>query len=39
MPDSPRRHRTAAIFFILALLIIIASVPWPGGAQGRPLLR
>jgi hypothetical protein len=39
MPESPRRHRTAAIFFTLALLIIIASVPWPGGAQGRPLLR
>lgn len=38
-PDGPRRHRTAAIFFLLALVIIIASVPWPGGVQPRPLFR
>ena len=33
------KHRTAAIFFGLALLIILASIPWPGTPTGRPLLR
>ncbi len=33
------RHRTAAIFFGLALLVIAVSVPWPGSSHGRPLLR
>jgi len=37
--DSLRRHRVAAIFFGLALLAIIGSIPWPGSADGRPLLR
>ncbi len=34
-----RRHTIAAIFFGLALLAILASVPWPGMAYGRPLVR
>jgi hypothetical protein len=37
--DSLRRHRTAAIFFGLALLAILASIPWPFTPTGRPLLR
>jgi hypothetical protein len=37
--DSLRRHRTAAIFFGLALLVMLASIPWPGTPTGRPLLR
>jgi hypothetical protein len=37
--DSLRRHRVAAIFFGLALLVIFASIPWPGSPQGRPLLH
>jgi hypothetical protein len=37
--DSLRRHRVAAIFFGLALVAILASVPWPGTPNGRPLLR
>jgi hypothetical protein len=37
--DSLRRHRVAAIFFGLALLVILVSIPWPGSAHGRPLLR
>lgn len=37
--DSLRRHRVAAIFFGLALLAILASIPWPGPLYGRPLLR
>jgi hypothetical protein len=35
--DDARRHRTLMIFFGLALLIIIASIPWPGLPYGRPL--
>ena len=34
-----RRHKIAAIFFGLALLAILASVPWPGTPNARPLLR
>lgn len=31
------RHRSAAIFFGLALLIVLLSIPWPGMPAGRPL--
>lgn len=34
-----RRHRTAAVFFTLALLVAIISIPWPGSPNARPLLR
>ena len=37
--QDAKRHRTAAIFFTLALLIIAASIPWPGSPNARPLLR
>ncbi|MEO8076104.1 MAG: hypothetical protein ABI818_07230 [Acidobacteriota bacterium] len=37
--DSLRRHRVAAIFFGLALLAIVASIPWPGTPNGRPWVR
>ena len=37
--DSFRRHKVAAIFFGLALAAILASIPWPGMPNGRPLLR
>jgi hypothetical protein len=36
---SLRRHRVAAIFFGLSLLLILLSIPWPGTANGRPLVR
>jgi hypothetical protein len=36
-PTDAARHRTAAIFFGLALLVILAAIPWPGRAIGRPL--
>jgi hypothetical protein len=39
LDKDARRHKTAAIFFTLALMAILASVPWPGMPQGRPLLR
>lgn len=37
--DPARKHRLAVIFFGLALVALAASVPWPGTATGRPLLR
>jgi hypothetical protein len=37
--DPARKHRTAAIFFVLALIAILVSIPWPGAVQGRPLFR
>ena len=37
--DAARRHRLALIFFGLALLAMLVSIPWPGMAAGRPLLR
>jgi hypothetical protein len=37
--DSLRRHKVAAIFFGLALAVMLASIPWPGLPAGRPLLR
>lgn len=37
--DARRRHMQAAIFFGLALLIILISIPWPFTSAGRPLYR
>lgn len=38
--DFAARHRSAAIFFGLALLTLLAAIPWPFLAGvGRPLLR
>ena len=37
--DPARRRKLAAIFFGLALLALLASIPWPGTPNGRPLLR
>ena len=34
-----RRHRLALIFFGLALLAVIVSIPWPAMPNGRPLFR
>ncbi len=34
-----QRHKLAAIFFTLALVVILASIPWPTLPHGRPLLR
>ena len=34
-----RKHRTAAIFYGLALVAIVASIPWPGMPAGRELFR
>jgi uncharacterized membrane protein YozB (DUF420 family) len=37
--DSAHRHRLALIFFALALVIMVLSIPWPGMPGGRPLFR
>lgn len=34
-----RRARTAAIFYGLSLVALLASIPWPGMPAGRPLFR
>ena len=34
-----RRHHVAALFYGLALIILLASIPWPGMPAGRPLFR
>ena len=39
LTNDSRKHKVAAIFFTLALLTILASIPWPGTVSGRPLLR
>lgn len=35
---APGNHKTAALFYGLALLVILLSIPWPGMPGGRPLL-
>lgn len=37
--ESAARHKTALVFFGLALLIVLLSIPWPGLPAGRPLFR
>jgi hypothetical protein len=36
--DSAAKHRRSAIFFTLALVLILLGTPWPGPAWGRPLI-
>jgi hypothetical protein len=37
--DPVRKHRVALVFNVLALLAMLASIPWPGMPAGRPLFR
>jgi hypothetical protein len=37
--NDARRHRLATIYFGLALIATCVSIPWPGMAVSRPLLR
>jgi hypothetical protein len=37
--DAARRHRTAGIFFGLALVAILVTMPWPWTQTARPLFR
>jgi hypothetical protein len=32
------KHKAAAIFFLIALVLVFLAVPWPGSSHGRPLL-
>ena len=38
-PVDALKHRRIAVFFVLALIAILASIPWPGRVYARPLLR
>ena len=38
-PDGPRKHRILAVFFVLAMIAILAAIPWPGRPGARPLIR
>ena len=37
--SSAQRHKSALIFFALALVVMVLSIPWPGTPGGRPLVR
>jgi hypothetical protein len=37
--DGPSRHKAALIFYALALVVLLGSIPWPGMPGGRPLFR
>ncbi|MBO9154905.1 hypothetical protein ACFOTA_22005 [Chitinophaga sp. GCM10012297] len=38
LSDDGKKHKTALIFFLLALVLILAAIPWPGReAVGRAL--
>jgi hypothetical protein len=37
--DAARRHKLAAIFFGLALVVVLLSIPWPFIPGGRALFR
>jgi len=37
--SDSRKHTLAAIFYGIALIVILASIPWPGMAAGRPVFR
>ncbi len=41
MGEAVARHRQAAIFFGLALIVLLATIPWPftTAGAGRPWLR
>lgn len=39
IPDAGRKHKAAAVFIVLALVAILASIPWPGTPNARPLFR
>ncbi len=38
-PDDESRYRQAALFFGLALLVILVAIPWPFSPAARPLVR
>ena len=37
--DAAQKHKLALVFFGLAMVVILLSIPWPGMPGGRPLFR
>jgi hypothetical protein len=37
-PTDTGKHRTAAIFYTLGFVLILAGIPWPFRTVGRPVL-
>ena len=37
--DAGDKHRLAAMFMGVAMVVILLSIPWPWGANPRPLFR
>jgi hypothetical protein len=37
--EPASKHRVALVFFGLALVAILAAIPWPGTPNARPLFR
>lgn len=37
--DAAQKHKLALVFFGLAMVVIVLSIPWPGMPGGRPLFR
>src|SRR6266540_474783 len=37
--DAQSRHKSALIFYGLAVVVMLLSIPWPGTPGGRPLFR
>jgi hypothetical protein len=37
--EAAQKNKLAVIFFSLAMVVILLSIPWPGTPGGRPLLR
>lgn len=37
--DSVKKYRRTAIWIAISLVLVLASIPWPGMAAGRPLFR
>ena len=37
--ESIKKYKRATIWFTIAMLLTLASIPWPGMASARPLFR
>ena len=37
--DAAAKHRTAAIWFSVSVVLILIAIPWPFLAYGRPIFR
>jgi hypothetical protein len=39
LSEPAQRHKAALIFYALALVVMLGSIPWPGMPAGRPYFR